>query len=153
MFTNKCFPQYLMNTGPCIGFLCQHLLHQLNQILAVMGWDGRDFPLDDFIHESIDVSGRKGMFQGGYFMHTTPQSPDVGLVVIRLVCKKLRAHVVRCTNDSVGQITGTIQHACYTQVTYLCIVKTPTKIMHLSHLDDIIFTKKYILCLRKMECN
>ena len=75
--------------------------------------------LNDLVHESVDVFGRKGVLEAGHLVHAAAQGPDVRLVVVGLVCKQLWAHVVRRPDDSVCKVTRSIQYTGDTKVSHL----------------------------------
>ena len=74
------------------------------------------------------------MFERGHFIYTATQSPYVRFLVIWLVCKEFWTHIIRCTNDGVSQVTGTLQHTGYAQVTNL---HNTTSHIHNTHTHHI----------------
>ena len=83
---------------PLVGVFAQETLQKvLEDVAHVLG--PFDLSFDNHVHQLVEIVGVEGRVTSEHFVKNAPESPEVGVVVIRPVFDQLWTHVQRCAFD------------------------------------------------------
>ena len=111
--------QDLLDRGPLVWVLDQHLRKQLLEVGRVDLGKGRIGALQDFLDEAFHVLGVEGVVESGDLVENASETPNIRLLVVRLFLADLRREIVGSADGSIGAVVGVLQYSGDAEVSNL----------------------------------